>query len=283
MLDLETTVYRTILHDSLDLEIVTFTTAGDGLWIYDIDPGSEPGALRTFRVSTIDFATRTARIVFEQSVDENTGSNYYNWWINSRGGVAEMPNGEIVTATPTGVWIGDPEGQEFRRLDVPDAACSVVRPWNATEVLMECKLPCAEECGEVWSGLWLIPTDGRASAPLAIPERFNVAYYDAAPLDGGLAISAVFGPGECNHHVVLVEAESIDVWTPPIAAVDCMEYVVGVRNGAVLIDAGNPYASSDRTSAGRGVFGGWREPVMWGFVSLRAVSGALCRGNTWLT
>jgi hypothetical protein len=251
VLDLETTAYREVLPETreLEIDIVTFTTAGDGLWIYDIIPASQFEYLESVRVSRVDLVSGTWVTVFEESVDDGTGSDYhdyYSWWINSRGGVAEMPNGEIVTATQTGVWIGAQDAEPFQRLSTPDASCSVVRAWSETQVLIECEMSGGEVCDAPSSGLWLVPTDGRSSTMLALPEEGTcISYHDAVPLEGGLAISAVFGPGECNHHVVVVGADGHDRWVAPVEEVRCHEQVLGLRNGAWLMIAYNPYVGPD--------------------------------------
>ena len=245
VLDLETTDYRQVLPETRELEQVTFTTDGDGLWIYDIIHASQFEYLETVRVSRIDLATRTSATTFEESVDTDMGGEYYNWWVNSRGGLAEMPNGEIVTATPTGVWVGDLDGHAFRRLNTPEAACSVAGAWSETDVLIRCELPGEADGDCDPSGLWLAPIDGRPSVVLALPENTSTSYGSAVPFDGGLAISAGFGAGECNSGIVLIGSDGVEVWVPPIAAVDCNESIIGIRNGAVLIVARNPYVMAD--------------------------------------
>jgi subtilisin family serine protease len=244
VLDLETTGFRTVVPVSGHLDAYSFTRDGAGLWLYDVPSSDqlEPGG--SVRLSRIEIADLTRTSVFEEAVSRDDLGDYFHWWVNNRGGAIELADGDVVVATPTGVWTGLDDGDAFRKLDTPYRACSVVDAWDDATVQVRCRLPETPawcDCGP--SGLWLVPIDGGPSTPLAIPEQgLCTSYSRATPLDGKLAVSAGFDSGECSSGVVIVDGDRAELWVPPDEDVRCMEHVVGIRNGAWVISAANPYA-----------------------------------------
>jgi hypothetical protein len=248
VLDLETTRYRTIVHDRL--ETVSLTRDGTGLWVYDIPRSQvqrQPG--EHVRVSLVKIADGSWTTIYEEFVAFDELWDYYHWWVNNRGGIVEMTNGDIAFGTPVGVKIGPADGSAFRTLDAPGDACSVVDAWDAHTIQVRCALPDpAFECDnyDVTVGLWLVPTDGSATRTLAIPDVEScTTFASATPLGGDLAISAVVGSGECNSGVLLDLGQGLDAWVPPFRDVDCNERLLGTRHNAWLVTASNPYVDRD--------------------------------------
>lgn len=247
VLDLETTGFRTVVPDGEDLDVVSLTRDGSGLWVYDL-PWSNPpqpgGSIRVSRVNVDDGSWAT---IYDEPVVVDDLSQYYNWWVNNRGGIVEMPNGDIVFGTPGGLLIGPADGSAFRRLEAPGDACAIVGAWDDETIQVRCQLPDPPlgcDCGP--AGLWLVPTDGSGGRALAIPEVGSCTSYSrATPLGDDLAISAGFGSGECNSGVLLDLGDGLDAWVPPISEVDCNEVLLGTRNDAWLVAASNPYVGFD--------------------------------------
>jgi hypothetical protein len=242
VLDLDTTLFHVVVPASEQLDAVSLTRDGRGLWVYDVPWSNPPEAGGTIRLSRVDLTDGSWTTILEEPVGLDELVDYYDWWVNNRGSVVELPDGDIVTATPTGIWTGSPDGEGFERLDAPDAACAVVTLWDATTVVARCAVAAAADpdCGN--SGLWLVSTDGRPFGALAQPDPDTcTGYGGAVALDGDLAVNAGFGSGECNSHVVLIGSDGSEQWVPPTAELRCMEHVAGIRNGAWLISAANPY------------------------------------------
>jgi hypothetical protein len=249
VLDLETTVFRLVVPAGKQPDAVSLTRDGKGLWAYDVPWSNPPQAGGSMRLSRVDLAERTWSTVLEEPVELAELVEYYHWWVNTRwvngsGGAVELPDGDVVTAFPSGVWIGAPDGKGFRRLDTPDSECSVIGVWDDTHVVVACQV--ADTEGRSWcgnTGLWLVPTDGQPSTVLVMAEADACTSYSgpAVPVDGNLAVTVRYGPGECNAHVVIVGADGTDHWVPSVEEVRCNEYVLGARDGAWLMIATNPY------------------------------------------
>ncbi len=251
VLDLETTIVHDVVPQSEDLDHYALTRDGTGLWIYDLPWTDPPTRGGTASVTHLDLATFTRTTVLEEDVAPDPLSDYYQWWVNNRGGIAELPSGEIVAGMPSGVWIGSPDGGDLRPLGLPGAACAVVDVWDDTTVLVRCETTKDVACEGYESELWLAPIDGRAPSLLAAPDADScVSYSSAVPRSDHLAISAGFGSGECNGHVLVMAPDgTVERWVPPLAEVDCNEWVVGVRNGTWLVQAANPYVDRDFPTA----------------------------------
>lgn len=247
VLDLETTTVHEVVPQSDDLDHVVLTGDGTGLWIYDLPWRNPPIGGGTASVMHLDLVTLTRTTLLEEQVAPDPLSDYCNWWVNNRGGIAELPSGEIVAGMPSGVWIGSPDGSDLRPLELPSAACAVVDIWDDTTVLVRCKTTKLAACEDFESELWLAPVDGRTPSLLAAPDADAcVSYSSAVPLADHLAISAGFGSGECNGHVLVMAPDgTVERWVPPLAEVDCNEWVVGIRNGTWLVQAANPYVDRD--------------------------------------
>jgi hypothetical protein len=247
VLDLETTGFRTVVPDSENLEIVSLTRDGTGLLVYDLPWSNPPEPGGNIRVSLVEIADSSWTTIYEEPVVVDDLSDYYNWWVNNRGGIVEMPNGDIAFGTPDGLKIGPADGGTFRSLDAPGDACSIVNAWDDETIQVRCKLPDPPvECDCGPAGLWLVPTDGSTSRTLALPEVGSCTSYAKAILLGDdLAISAGFGSGECNSGVLLDLGRELGTWVPPVSDVDCNESLVGTRNNAWIITASNPYVGPD--------------------------------------
>jgi hypothetical protein len=247
VLDLETTIVHEVVRQSEDLDHYALTSDGTGLWIYDLPWTNPPTGGGTASVTHLDLATLARTTVLEESVALDPLVDFYDWWVNNRGGIAELPSGEIVAGMPSGVWIGSPDEGDFHPFELPSAACAVVDVWDDTTVLVRCKTTKLAACEGYESELWLVPIDGRAPSLLAAPDADAcVSYSGAVPLADHLAIRAGFGSGECNGHVLVRAPDgTVERWVPPLAEVDCNEWVVGVRNGTWLVQAANPYVDRD--------------------------------------
>jgi hypothetical protein len=247
VLDLETTIVHEVVPRSEDLDRYVLTRDGAGLWIYDLPWSNRPADGGTASVTLLDLTTLARTTVLEEDVPPDPLWDFYNWWVNNRGGIAELPSGEIVAGMPSGVWVSSPDGSDVRPLDLPDAACAVDDTWNDTTVQVRCQTTKSAQCEDFESELWLVPVDGRAPSLLAAPDADDcVSYSSAVPLADHLAIDAGFGSGECNGHVLVMAPDgTIERWVPPLAEVDCNEWVVGVRDGAWLVQAANPYVDRD--------------------------------------
>ena len=229
VLDLETTGFRTVVPDGEDLDVVSLTRDGTGLWVYDLPWSNPPQPGGSIRVSRVNVDDGSLATIYDEPVVVDDLTEYYNWWVNNRGGIVEMPNGDIVFGTPDGLLIGPADGSAFRRLEAPGDACAIVDAWDDETIQLRCQLPDPPvgcDCGP--AGLWLVPTDGSAGRALAIPEVGSCTTYSrATPLGDDLAISAGFGSGECNSGVLLDLGDGLDAWVPPISEVDCNESLLG--------------------------------------------------------
>ena len=247
VLDLETTGFRTVVPDSENLEIVSLTRDGTGLWVYDLPWSNPPQPGGSIRVSLVGIADGSWAPIYDEPIALDELWGYYDWWVNNRGGIVEMPDGEIAFGTPDGLKIGPADGGTFRMLEAPGEACSIVNAWDDETIQVRCALPDSPvECDCGPAGLWLVPTDGSTSRTLAIPEVGScTSYARATPLGDNLAISAGFGSGECNSGVLLDLGQGLDAWVPPVSDVDCNESLLGTRNNAWLVTASNPYVGFD--------------------------------------
>ena len=247
ILDLQTTVVHELAPQSEGLDHYTLSRDGTELWMYDLPWNNPPTSDGTASVTHLDLATSARTTLLEETVALGPLMDYYHWWVNNRGGIVELPSGEIVAGMPSGVWISAPDGSELRRLGLPDAACAVVDVWDDTTVLVGCEIAERAHCEGYESELWLVPVDGRSPALLAAsPADSCLSYSSAVPLGDHLAIDAGFGSGECNVHVLVVDPDgTVERWVPPVDEVRCNEWIVGVRDGTWLIQAANPYVGHD--------------------------------------
>lgn len=248
VLDLETTVVHEVVQRSDDFDHYALTRDGTGLWIYDLPWSSTPPTGGgTASVTHLDLATLARTILLEEQVAPDPLVDFYDWWVNNRGGIAELPSGDIVAGMPSAVWISSPDGEDVRPLELPGVACAVDSAWDDTTVLVRCETTKRAACEEYESELWLAPIDGRAPSLLAAPDADAcVSYHSAVPRADHLAIGAGFGSGECNAHVLVMAPDgTVERWVPPLAEVDCNEWLVGVRTGAWLVQAANPYVGRD--------------------------------------
>jgi hypothetical protein len=247
VLDLQTTVVHELVPHSEGLDHYALTGDGTGLWIYDLPWNNPPTGDGTASVTHLDLATSARTTLLEETVMLDPLMDYYHWWVNNRGGIVELPSGEIVAGMPSGVWISAPDGSDVRRLDLPDAACAIAELWDDATVLVRCAIAERAQCEGFESELWLVPVDGRSPTLLASPPADGcLGYSSAVPLGDHLAIDAGFGSGECNSHVLLVDPDgTVERWVPPLDEVNCNEWIVGLGDGAWMIHAANPYVGRD--------------------------------------
>ena len=159
VLDLETTGFRTVVPDSENLEIVSLTRDGTGLWVYDLPWSNPPQPGGSIRVSLVGIADGSWAPIYDEpiAVDERWG--YYDWWVNNRGGIVEMPDGEIAFGTPDGLKIGPADGGTFRVLEAPGEACSIVNAWDGETIQVRCALPDPTRGVRLWTRWPVVGSD----------------------------------------------------------------------------------------------------------------------------
>lgn len=230
VLDLRTTAFHPVISAADAPRTARFTSDGTSLWASTNDPDR-------VRLDRIAVSNGTPTTVLDEPSD---GSS--EWRVRSVS-VAELGHGEIVTASPSGVWRRQHDGAPIQQLDAPAAPCSIRKVWNDGQILVSCRVPDAPAGALGASGLWLVATDGGPAEVLALPEEgpdfWSTNYLDAERLDGVLAIAAGIDEGECSRHVLIMSGGGTSRWVPPVDE-PCDEYVGGVRNGRWLMVAGNP-------------------------------------------
>ena len=141
VLDLETTGFRTVVPDSENLEIVSLTRDGTGLWVYDLPSSNPPQPGESIRVSLVRIADGSWTTIYEEPATVDNLSGSYSWWINKRGSMAEMADGDIAFGTPDGLKIGPADGSTFRMLESPGDVCSIVNAWDDETIQVRCAIP----------------------------------------------------------------------------------------------------------------------------------------------
>lgn len=230
VLDLRTTSFHTVISAADAPRTAWFSPDGTSLWASTNDPDR----VRLDRIAVSD-GTRTT--VLDELSD---GSS--EWMVRSVS-VAELGSGDIVTASPSGVWRRQHDGAPIQQLDAPATHCSIRKFWNDRQILVSCRVLDAPPGALGASGLWLVATDGGPVEVLALPEEgpefWSTNYLDAERLDDVLAIAAGIDEGECSRHVLIGTGGDTTRWVPPVDE-PCDESVWGVRNGRWLMVAGNP-------------------------------------------
>ena len=251
LLDLPTTTLRPII-DPVAVPVcnpgvfhraVDFTSDGRGIFVSETWFTEDQARATRVRLSRVDLTTAAWTTVLDETVeaDEETEDRQYgaghaprsSWWIS----VVELDGGWIVTGTPSGMWVRQPDGASVRELVAPDGSCAVERVWDRDHVLARC-LP-ADDCPT--SGLWLLALDGSAAEPLAVQAgddgelRCWLSYQGAERIGDVLAVQ-VEGDG-CSDQVIFISADGeITDWDPVVDNA-CGETLVGTRHDAWMIEA----------------------------------------------
>ena len=221
-----------------------FTEDSGGIWVSETWSTDDHRVMRV-RLSRVEIATGASMTILDEPVDVDETPTRSTLGIS----LVELDDGRIVVGTRAGTWLREPGGSPLLELDAPDAACEVLRMWDANHVFARCPAAAGEhpvppevpveECPA--SGLWLIALDGTPARPLAVPvdDRGYVScwagYVEAVPLGDEIAVQ-VGGDG-CSDDVAVISVDgTVTRWVPDIAD-PCTELLFGVRNEAWLIGA----------------------------------------------
>jgi hypothetical protein len=253
ILDLPTTTLRLVIdpvtqwHFEPDFSRrATFTDDGQGLWVSETSLAEHGWKVTRVRLSRLDLASETWITILDETTDLDLLATFGDRTDHGHASVVELPDGRLVTESPTGVWLRDPDGVGLARLNAPETSCVLTRLWDSDHVVVRCQVPDFALAGCWTTGLWLVALDGSPYTPLAVPVDHDGTlacyynYFDATQLGDTVAVQAGEGEGSCGHDVVFLTDDSIHPWEPDVTSPEgCIdEWLLGVRNGAFLITTG---------------------------------------------